>query len=138
MFIKRNKFKENVSLFGKDKLSDIESDIIMQVSRKAKIKETLDKHIGSIGLYGAKLSSLVALIPKSDFSNTIICFDDFERKSRKIDSEDILGLITQFKEQKNCKIIMIYNEIEILDKNVLSNYKDKVIDYELHYKKLYT
>lgn len=141
LFVENNLSKEQeekkiayVSLFGKDKLSDIESDIIMQVSRKAKIKETLDKHIGSIGLYGAKLSSLVALIPKSDFSNTIICFDDFERKSRKIDSEDILGLITQFKEQKNCKIIMIYNEIEILDKNVLSNYKDKVIDYELHYK----
>lgn len=141
LFIENNLSKEQkenkiayVSLFGKDKLSDIESDIIMQVSRMAKIKENLDKHIGSIGIYGAKLSSLVSLIPKTDFSNAIICFDDFERKSNKIYSEDILGLITQFKEQKNCKIIMIYNEIEILDKKVLSNYKDKVIDYELHYK----
>lgn len=140
-FIEKNLIKEQeekkiayISLFGKDKLSDIESDIILQVSKRAKIKENLDKYIGSIGIYGAKISSLVALIPKSDFRDTIICFDDFERKSKKIDSEDILGLITQFKEQKNCKIIMIYNEIEILDKKVLSNYKDKVIDYELHYK----
>jgi hypothetical protein len=140
-FIEKNLIKEQeekkiayISLFGKDKLSDIESDIILQVSKRAKIKENLDKYIGSIGIYGAKISSLVALIPKSDFRDTIICFDDFERKSKKIDSADILGLITQFKEQKNCKIIMIYNEIEILDKKVLSNYKDKVIDYELHYK----
>lgn len=140
-FIEKNLIKEKqenkiayVSLFGKDKLSDIESDIILQVSKRAKIKENLDKYIGSIGIYGAKISSLLALIPKSDFRDTIICFDDFERKSKKIDSEDILGLITQFKEQKNCKIIMIYNEINIFDKEVLSNYKDKVIDYELHYK----
>lgn len=123
-----------VSLFGKDKLSDIESDIIMQVSRKAKIKNFLDSKIGFIGYGGVKISNVLSIIPNGDFKDIIICFDDFERKSKNITSEDILGLINQFKEQKNCKIIMIYNELEIEDKKVLSNYKDKVIDYELHYK----
>lgn len=123
-----------VSLFGKDKLSDIETDIIMQVSRTAKIKDFLDSRIGSIGYAGIKVSNVLSLIPKGDFKNIVICFDDFERKSPKIDSKDILGLISQFKEQKNCRIIMIYNQTEIGDKKILSDYKDKVIDYELHYK----
>lgn len=123
-----------VSLFGKDKLSDIETDIIMQVSRTAKIKGYLDNSIGSIGYSGFKVSNVLSLIPKVDFKNIVICFDDFERKSSKIDSKDILGLISQFKEQKNCRIIMIYNQTEIGDKKILSDYKDKVIDYELHYK----
>ncbi len=123
-----------VSLFGKDKLSDIETDIIMQVSRTAKIKNFLDSRIGSIGYAGIKVSNVLSLIPKGDFKNIVICFDDFERKSSKIDSKDILGLISQFKEQKNCRIIMIYNQTEIGDKKILSDYKDKVIDYELHYK----
>lgn len=123
-----------VSLFGKDKLTDIESDIIMQVSRIAKIKGYLDNSIGSIGYAGFKVSNVLSLISKVDFKNIVICFDDFERKSSKIDSKDILGLISQFKEQKNCKVIMIYNQIEIGDKKILSDYKDKAIDYELHYK----
>lgn len=123
-----------ISLFGKDKLTDIESDIIMQVSRTAKIKGYLDNSIGSIGYAGFKVSNVLSLIPKVNFKNIVICFDDFERKSSKIDSKDILGLISQFKEQKNCKVIMIYNQTEIGDKEILSDYKDKVIDYELHYK----
>lgn len=126
-----------VSLFGKDSLSDIESDILMQVSKVTKIKNLLNKGIGNIGLSGVKVSSVLSLIPKSTFKNIVICFDDFERKSEKLDSKDILGLISKFKEQKNCKIVIIYNQEEMKkteDKKTLSEYKDKVIDYELHYK----
>ncbi len=128
-----NKEIAYISLFGKDTLSDIESDIIMQVSRTVKIKNVLNNIVGSIGYAGVKVSNVLSLIPESDFKDIVICFDDFERKSDKLDSKDILGLISQFKEQKNCKIIMIYNQEEIEDTKV-SDYKDKVIDYELHYK----
>lgn len=126
-----------VSLFGKDSLSDIESDILLQVSKVTKIKNLLNKGIGNVGLSGVKVSSALSLIPKSRFKNIVICFDDFERKSKKLDSKDILGLISKFKEQKNCKIVIIYNEEEMKkleDQKTLSEYKDKVIDYELHYK----
>ena len=130
----KNKEIAYISLFGKEKLSDIESDIIMQVSSIAKIKDYLGNSLGSLGFGGVKVSNVLSLIPKADFENIIICFDDFERKSDKLDSKDILGLISQFKEQKNCKILMIYNQDEIKEKEVISAYKDKVIDYELNYK----
>ncbi len=123
-----------VSLFGKNTLSDIESDIVMQVSQTEKVKNFLDSRLGSIGFAGVKVSNVLSLIPKLDFKDIVICFDDFERKSNKLDTKDILGLISQFKEQKNCKIVMIYNQEEIEDKKVLSDYKDKVIDYDLHYR----
>lgn len=123
-----------VSLFGKNTLSDIESDIVMQVSQTEKVKNFLDSRLGSIGFAGVKVSNVLSLIPKSDFKDIVICFDDFERKSNKLDTKDILGLISQFKEQKNCKIVMIYNQEEIEDKKVLSDYKDKIIDYDLHYR----
>ncbi|MFY4817029.1 P-loop NTPase fold protein [Aliarcobacter butzleri] len=139
-FVKENLTKKEgkevayVSLFGKNTLSDIESDIVMQVSQIEKVKNFLDSRLGSIGFAGVKVSNILSLIPKSDFKDIVICFDDFERKSDKLDTKDILGLISQFKEQKNCKIVMIYNQEEIEDKKILSDYKDKVIDYDLHYR----
>jgi len=83
------------------------------------------------------------LFSPNDFKNIIICFDDFERLSDKVPLKDVLGLISQFKEQKKCKVIMILNEGE-LDKlsgidgkkhdEVFALYKEKVIDYTFHYK----
>ena len=87
-----------VSLFGKNTLSDIESDIVMQVSQTEKIKSFLGSSIGSLGFAGLKVSNILSLIPKSDFKDIVICFDDFERKSNKLETKDILGLIYQFKE----------------------------------------
>lgn len=133
----QNKEVVYVSLFGKDTLKDIQTDIIIQISKFGKIYESMTSVIGTTKYYGVDISSVLSLATKKDFSDIVICFDDFERKSDKLDFKDILGLVSQLKEQKNCKIVMIYNKnkIEENDKdNVVSNYKDKIIDYELHYK----
>lgn len=125
-----------VSLFGKETLKDIQTDIILQISKFGKLYEKINSVVGSSKYAGIDISSVLSLATKTDFKDIIICFDDFERKSDKLHSKDILGLISQFKEQKNCKIIMIYNQHEVEDKEkkIVSNYKDKVIDFELHYK----
>ena len=137
-FADRIKRKEvvYVSLFGKETIKDIQTDIILQISKFGKLYETINSTIGSSKYAGIDISSVLSLATKTDFKDIIICFDDFERKSDNLHSKDILGLISQFKEQKNCKIVMIYNQNEVHndDKKVVSNYKDKVIDYELHYK----
>lgn len=121
-----------VSLFGKDKLSDIESDIIMQVSKVTKIREITNKSIGKVGMYGFSLSNILSVIPQSDFKNIVICIDDFERKSNKLDSKDILGVISKFKEEKNCQIVMIFEKNKI-EKEIFSEYKEKIIDFEFQY-----
>jgi hypothetical protein len=33
----------------------------------------------------------------------IICIDDFERKGKNLDAQDIMGLVSFLKEQKNAK-----------------------------------
>jgi len=66
---------------------------------------------------------------------TIICIDDFERKGNSIDAQDILGLITQLKEQKKCKVILILND-ESLSADSSIDYvklREKVIDTELRF-----
>jgi len=132
----KNKKVAYVSLFGKVTLKDIETDIILQLSKIFKLKNKLKNILGSSNFAGVDIASLTSIIPNSDFEGIIICFDDFERKSDKLDSKDILGLISQFKEEKNCKIVMIFNKDEIYkDENeIFSKFNDKIIDYELQYK----
>ncbi len=136
LFKQNNKQIAYVSLFGKETLKEIETDIILQVSKGYRVKEKLKNILGSSNIIGIDIASCMSLIPKSDFKNIVICFDDFERKSNKLDTKDILGLISQFKEQKNCKVIMIFNKDKIHrdDKDIFCTFKDKIIDYELQYK----
>ena len=68
-------------------------------------------------------------------SNTLICFDDFERKGTSLSAKDILGLVSILKESKGCKVVLIFNEIS-LDDNAETEYqtfREKVIDIELSF-----
>ncbi|WP_321366138.1 P-loop NTPase fold protein [uncultured Desulfuromusa sp.] len=85
----------------------------------------------SIDHYHSIISSLSFL----SLEKTIICIDDFERKGNSIDAQDILGLITQLKEQKKCKVILILND-ESLSEGSSIDYvrlREKVIDTELRF-----
>ncbi|MGH1394285.1 MAG: P-loop NTPase fold protein, partial [Trichormus sp.] len=63
--------------------------------------------------------------------NSIICIDDLERKSQ-LPLEEILGFVEYLVQKRKCKIILIYNEDNLVetDKKVLNNYREKVIDRE--------
>ena len=43
-------------------------------------------------------------------SGAIICFDDFERKSKDIDLNDLFGFITQLTLNFDCKVVIILND----------------------------
>jgi AraC-like DNA-binding protein len=63
---------------------------------------------------------------------TIICLDDFERlNADRIKPEEILGFISELKEEKECKIVLIFNEDELQSKAVYQRYREKVIDIEV-------
>jgi hypothetical protein len=68
--------------------------------------------------------------------DTIICLDDFERlSSSSISVDDVLGLISELKIEKNCKVVLIFNEQKLDDeiKNTYAKYREKIIDIELLY-----
>jgi len=159
-----NEFKEKylqnqknvvyISLFGLNSLDEIKHEIIIQLSKytkylnkyRDKIKSLKGGNIKSndisLSISGQIVNSSLSLFSTNDFKNIVICFDDFERLSEKISLKDVMGLISQFKEQKECKVLMILNEKEL---NKLSDidgkkhdeifalYKEKVVDYTFQY-----
>ena len=171
------KFKENsvyVSLFGRESIQEIKQEIGIQIyrrneyisefSEKAKYLR-FDKVIDEVTpKLGSALIGCISFFKKENFKDVIICFDDFERISDKINLKDVLGTISEYKEQQNCHIVMILNrskmtapakEIQKEDKKnledkelknasqikdnktelekILSQYKDKIMDYEFYY-----
>ncbi|MHA7100844.1 hypothetical protein [Roseivirga pacifica] len=60
----------------------------------------------------------------------LICFDDIERMSSKIDVSDFLGLVNELVENKGCKVLLIANEEEI-DKGI--SFKEKTIEKTIHF-----
>ena len=128
-----------VSLFGKDTLEEIKRDVIMQISVKDKHLSSIKEKISDIkstlgfkdddasfGVTGAWLGTMMSLFEKKDFEDVVICLDDFERKSSKLDIRDILGYLSVLKEQFNCQIVLILNEEKISnEKDIYKEYKEK-------------
>lgn len=65
--------------------------------------------------------------------DSIICFDDLERRSDSLDISQILGLASLLKEQRNCKLVIISNSDSLSDdsKREFSRLSEKLIDIEL-------
>ncbi|BAK71027.1 P-loop NTPase fold protein [Aliarcobacter butzleri] len=68
-------------------------------------------------------------------NGAIICFDDFERKSKDIDLNDLFGFITQLTLNFSCKVVIILNDdaFEESDKTIFSNVKEKSVSKYLKY-----
>ena len=82
--------------------------------------------------YGGSFSMAVETFAPYFIKNTLICFDDFERQNT-LKIEDVLGLISELKEEKNCKIVLIFNSEKLNKLNEYQSYKEKVVDYEICY-----
>ncbi|MBL9185686.1 MAG: hypothetical protein JNN17_26300 [Verrucomicrobiaceae bacterium] len=67
--------------------------------------------------------------------NFLICFDDLERKESSLTAGAILGLVSQLKEEKSCKVILVFNdgELDAETQRQISAYREKVVDIELAY-----
>lgn len=65
----------------------------------------------------------------------VICLDDFERMGNSIEADELLGFISELKEQNNCQVVLIFNEEKLTEaqKKVYQDYREKVIDIELLY-----
>lgn len=137
-----------ISLFGKDSLEAINSTILLEISKKQEnfklLKSLGQKYssaLGAInnltyGIGGVLGSALLSALDDDFFENKIICFDDFERISDKLSHKDIMGLISNLKENKKCKIVMIMHQDKISkvkENSEFNEYKEKLVDIELFY-----
>ncbi|MDB5989943.1 MAG: hypothetical protein JWQ10_1346 [Herbaspirillum sp.] len=85
--------------------------------------------------YGGKhVVAAMEVVAGSFVKNTIVCFDDLERLGSGIKIEDFLGLVSELKEQLNCKIIIILNEKQLeSNESKFTKYSEKIIDQKLSF-----
>ena len=140
-----------VSLFGLNSLDELKLSIFMGVVQKDLIGTELSG--GSIARVEKKLSSLTrraiqllrGLPWSKDFwpaiqtaffyslRKSIICIDDFERKGKALEAQDIMGMVSFLKEQRQCKIVLIFNDQSLEEQAAIDykKYREKVVDIEL-------
>ncbi len=143
-----------VSLFGINSLGDLKFSIFenmvdrRSIGRRPTVESfknntaNLLKSLGkkSLPLFSSNASidhyhSMINSLAFLSLEKTIICIDDFERKGKSIEAQDILGLMTQLKEQKKCKVVLILNDESLSDDSSIDYIKlrEKVIDTELRF-----
>ena len=133
------------SVFGKKDENAIIQDLVVQFLKKENLKINKMKPVADVMF--KLLSRFIPLsvevdtsfifnrFEKKDLHNTIVCIDDFERLSDKIPMQDILGLISELKENKGCHIILLCSEdhINANQKDTFYHYKEKIIDFDFFY-----
>ncbi len=140
-----------VSLFGMNSLDELKYSIFEgtvkkdQVNKNANL-QTLKSTMESMESFGRKSAWIISLLPGSknylgaaapaffmSVRNQIVCIDDLERKGSKLDSADVLGLISFLKEERSCKVVLLLNDeaLDDIDREKFDKYLEKVIDVSL-------
>jgi hypothetical protein len=136
-----------VSLYGVESIEEIQNKLLVEIfpildNKVAKVsralvdiaakaffkitKEDIDKsfHNALGNEDGGKLI---------DYKTLIICFDDFERRGKKLELSTILGYINSLVENKY-KVIIIANEEKDTDAKELKEIKEKTIGITINFK----
>lgn len=117
-----------VSLFGKEHYKEVLEEITLKAYKHNKFLYFIRDKI----FCNLSVGTFLQLFITKNFENIIVCLDDLERKSDKLDIKDILGLINKLKEEK-CKVILISNKDELSNnKEIFDKYKEKCIDLNIH------
>jgi len=150
-----NKACVYVSLYGKDNIEVIKSEILQKAYSEIKeenIKQTKaisafgmgTKILAGISIFGVKVDAqdisdgtknhydMKKIEDATEFLSDggLICFDDFERKSKKIDLNDLFGFISQLAIDMKCKVVIILNSdvFEGEEANVFKTVKEKTVN----------
>jgi hypothetical protein len=117
-----------VSLFGLSNLNEIKDAIFQNtVSSEAANNtpnfSTFESGLATIRTSWRKGGWLAALLPQTDsyasfiakmgyfsLKVQVVCIDDLERRGASLDIRDVLGLISQLKEEKKCKVVLLLND----------------------------
>lgn len=138
-----------VSLFGLNTVDQVKQEIVTQTIGRDRIgKPFSPDDVGSIynegvslfkknaapiaklweSYYAAAMSVATALI-----RDRLVCIDDLERKGEQLRSADILGLISQLKEDRKCKVVLLLNDEQLEDRSEFESYLEKVVDINVRF-----
>lgn len=130
-----------MSLFGIESLESLKFEIALKshsTSQKKDnfsfIKKSFQKSLDVIdfskiegkGIALSLSKGMISSAVSSMITDTVICIDDIERHSAKLDIKDIMGLVNQLNLEKNCKVVVILHEKKA--SSIFEEYKEKVFD----------
>lgn len=137
-----------VSLFGINSIDALKQSTFLNAidtnsigqnkNAKAQAKLWADKlksvKIPMISNYISGVGEAFSSLSQLALKDTIICFDDLERHSEGLKIKDFMGLVSFFKERKNCKVVLLLNE-DSTDESFKDYkvYKEKIVDRQLHF-----
>jgi hypothetical protein len=143
-----------VSLFGVNSLEQLKQAIFENTvtSELAGVQPTLatvQDNLSQMGMLGARklLNSVLSLPPIKTYTGdifssawflsvreTIVCIDDIERRGKGLEARQLLGLVSSLKENRNCKVLMIWNDdTDDAEKGEFNKYHEKVVDRSLRF-----
>lgn len=151
-----------VSLYGKTSIQEIKNEVFLKIFESVDSFELEEKGtklakntVDLISLFTKSVGIDLSKFTDKPFENfqkmlddkklkkteeylnsgAIICFDDFERKSKDIDLNDLFGFITQLTLNFSCKVVIILNDdvFEGEEKKIFSNVKEKSVSKFLKY-----
>lgn len=142
----REKKISYISLFDVSSIKEVKSKLIVSSLVKdtngwrTHIKSILAaarEQFGKIPYLGSFLTNEATLGAIEDLylKDFLICIDDIERRSSNLEIRQVLGFISVLRENRNCRVVLIVNEEQLgdSDREVLNQYRDKIIDMELFY-----
>ncbi len=141
-----------VSLFGISSISELRTAIFAKTKSTKLLGKQIDaktflsfaKEQGQTALsvinklrdvsYVKNISITLEALAPHLICDTIVCLDDFERLSNQAIAHDVLlGFISELKEEKGCKVVLIFNQNELKAESSYKKYKEKVIDIDLEF-----
>lgn len=154
-----------ISLFGLESLADVKNAIFAEttnVDGRSEGREGILQRLQS-GLESSRISgfrwlnwfreksnnfdfevlgnsvqgagSLLQAVAYASVLGTLICIDDLERRGEGLRIRDVLGLVSQLKQERNCTICIILNEdaLDDDDKEEFRTHGEKVFDLEVEF-----
>lgn len=137
-----------ISLFGVNSVENVKIEIYSKLNKTCSVMSRVKKAAQKFGGINIELGlvSLPINYWETDIYTSIckeikdkvltIVIDDLERKSKRVDMEELLGTIEAISEIKNINLILVANENKMreLDKEKFLKFKEKVIQktYNVH------
>jgi hypothetical protein len=139
-----------VSLFGISSLEELKNAILASRVDSASVKPNVSfmewvttakqflkgmEQIPAVREWTGGMAGTALFLLMKD---TLICFDDIERRGAGLDAKDMLGLASLLKEQRGCKVAFIVNDGALSEdeREYFKRHSEKIIDIELQFSPL--
>lgn len=127
-----DEFNKSSSLFNK--IPWIKEGM-SKAQSKAPLINWLSKNSQSLPVV-SKFSGMISSLEYSLVKNYIVCIDDLERKGKGLAVKEVMGLVDELAQRKDCKVVLIFNESSFdseEDRKQFESYREKVVDVEVNH-----